>query len=254
MMTNEARNPVKGVQTSLDIIDALQEHDRVGVTALANELGISKGTVHCHLATLRQNGYVVKDAGKYRLGLRFIDVAHRVRDRHALYDLVTDEVDELAKKSGELALFTVEEQHKGICLYKASGEQAVRTQLYVGYRNNLYHTAVGKAILAYKPQSELNAILEATDFESLTNETITDEQALRDELEQVRETGFAYNREETIPGLVGVGAPIRNQDGGVYGAISVIGPTSRMSDDRLEEISELIYHTVNVIEINATSL
>ncbi|MFC6734127.1 IclR family transcriptional regulator [Haladaptatus sp. GCM10025893] len=113
---------------------------------------------------------------------------------------------------------------------------------------------MGKAILAYKPQSELNAILEATDFESLTNETITDEQALRDELEQVRETGFAYNREETIPGLVGVGAPIRNQDGGVYGAISVIGPTSRMSDDRLEEISELIYHTVNVIEINATSL
>ncbi|MFC6734126.1 helix-turn-helix domain-containing protein [Haladaptatus sp. GCM10025893] len=99
MMTNEARNPVKGVQTSLDIIDALQEHDRVGVTALANELGISKGTVHCHLATLRQNGYVVKDAGKYRLGLRFIDVAHRVRDRHALYDLVTDEVDELAKKA-----------------------------------------------------------------------------------------------------------------------------------------------------------
>jgi DNA-binding IclR family transcriptional regulator len=253
-MSNEARNPVKGVQTTLDIVDALQEHERVGVTELANVLGVSKGTAHCHLSTLRQNGYVVKDDGKYRLGLRFIDVAHCVRERHVLHDLVTEEVDEVAKKSGELALFTVEEQHKGICLYKASGENAVQTQLYVGYRNNLHHTAVGKAILAYKQEDELEAILEDIEFESLTPNTITDERQLREELEQVRETGVAYNREETIPGLVGVGAPIRDQKGGVYGAISVIGPTSRIVEERLDEISEMIYHAVNVIEINATAL
>lgn len=253
-MLNEARNPVKGVQTALDIVDALQENGRVGVTELAENVGVSKGTAHCHLSTLRENGYVVKEDGKYTLGLRFIDVAYHVRNRHNLYNLVTEEVDALAEKSGELALFTVEEQHKGICLYKESGENAVQTELHIGYRNTLYHTAVGKAILAYKPQEELDDIIDSTEFESLTENTITDEETFREELQQVRKTGFAYNHGETIPGLAGVGSPIRKQSGDVYGAISVIGPTSRMSDERLEEISEMLYHAVNVIEINATSL
>lgn len=253
-MANKARNPVKGVQTALDIVDALQERDSAGVTELAQELDLSKGTIHCHLSTLRENGYVVKEDGVYKLGLRFIDVAHHVRNRHDLYELVTDEVDILADKSGELAVFTVEEQQRGICLYKASGENAVQTELYIGYRNKLYHTAVGKAILAYKSQSEVEEILEETEFEPLTPNTITDADAFREELEGVRESGFAYNRGETIPGLAGVGAPIRKQNGDVYGAISVIGPTSRMTDERLEELSEMIYHAVNVIEINATSL
>lgn len=253
-MVNKARNPVKGVQTALDIVDALQDRNAAGVTELARELDLSKGTIHCHLSTLRENGYVVKEDGEYKLGLRFIDVAHHVQNRHDLYDLVTDEVDILAEKSGELAVFTVEEQQRGVCLYKASGENAVQTELYIGYRNDLYHTAVGKAILAFKPQSEVEDIFEETEFEALTPNTITDADELREELEGVRESGFAYNRGETIPGLAGVGAPIRKQNGDVYGAISVIGPTSRMTDERLEELSEMIYHAVNVIEINATSL
>lgn len=254
MTTNEASNPIKGVQRTLDIIDVLQERPRMGVTELADELGISKGTIHCHLSTLRQNGYVVKSGGKYKLGLRFLDVAHHVLSHHELYDLITDEVDELAEESGEVAMFTVEEQQRGICLHKASGEQAVQTELHVGYRNELYHTAVGKAILAFKPAADRDEIIEQTKFESLTPKTITDEETLREELDDVRASGFAYNRGETIPGLAGIGAPIRKQNGDVYGAISIIGPTSRMQDDRLETLSEMLHSTVNVIEINATSL
>jgi DNA-binding IclR family transcriptional regulator len=254
MTANQASNPIKGVQRTLDIIEVLQTRPRMGVTELADELGVSKGTVHCHLSTLRQNGYVVKSEGKYKLGLRFLDVAHHVLSHHELYDLITDEVEELAAESGEVALFTVEEQARGICLYKASGERAVQTELHVGYRNELYHTAVGKAILAFKPEADREAIIAETTLESLTPKTITDEATLREELAEVRETGFAYNRGETIPGLAGIGAPIRKQNGDVYGAISIIGPTSRMQDDRLEGLAEMLHSTVNVIEINATSL
>ncbi|KZN23290.1 MULTISPECIES: IclR family transcriptional regulator [unclassified Haladaptatus] len=251
---NEAKNPVKSTQTSLDIISALQKHERLGVTELADHLDISKSAAHCYLATLREYGYVVKDGEKYCLGLRFIDIAHHVRNRFDIYDLVSDEVDTLAEESGERALFTVEEQHQGICLYTTNGENAVQTELYIGYRNNLYHTAVGKAILAYKTDEELERFLDDVELEARTENTITDETQLREELAEIREKGFAYNREESIPGLVGVGVPIKKQDGGVYGAISVIGPTSRMDDDRLEQLSQIVYRAANVIEINATSL
>lgn len=250
----DARNPVKSVQTALELIDTIQQREEAGVTELADDVGLSKGTVHCHLATLEENGYVVKKDGRYRLGLRFIDIAHHIRNRVEIYDIVTDEVEKLAEKSGELALFTVEEQREGICLYKASGENAVQTELYVGYRNDLHHTAVGKAILAFKPQEEIDEILAQSDLHGLTEKTITNEDDLREELAEIRERGLAFNRGETIPGLVGAGAPIRNHEGDVYGAIAVIGPTSRMTDERLEEVSEMINHAVNVIEINATSL
>lgn len=253
-MRNDARNPIKAVQTALRIVEVLQTQEAMGVTELADEVGMSKGSMHCHLSTLRQQGYVVKDEEKYKLGLRFLDVAHHARSRFEIYDIVKDEVERLAGESGELALFTVEEQNQGVCLYRADGERAVQTELYVGYRNKLYHTAVGKAILAFKPEAEIDAYLAETDLEPLTDSTVTDKAALKSELTEVRETGFAYNRSETITGLTGVGAPIRNQDGSVYGAMSVIGPNSRMDDERLDRITSMLNHAVNVVEINATAL
>ena len=251
---NEAKNPVKAVQTALDIVDTLQENGPMGVTEIATHLRVSKATIHSHLSTLHQNGYVVRKDGTYRLGPHFLDMSHHVRDRFAIYDIVVDEVDTLAERSGELALFTVEEQGKGVCLYKASGDMAVQTELYVGYRNDLHHTAVGKAILAFMPRKRREELVRDLKFTRHTERTISDRAELREELDEVREHGIAFNREETIAGLVGAGKPVRAQDGGVYGAVSVIGPTSRMTDDRLDEISEMIHHAANVIEINSTSV
>ena len=251
----KAKNPVQAVQRTLEIIDVIQGNGGARVTEIADEVGISKGTVHCHLATLEESGYVINNGSEYELGLRFLDLAHHAKQRISIYDMTMSEVDTLAEESGEMALFTVEEDGEGVCLYKAEGEEAVQTEVYVGYRNELYHTAVGKAILAFMAPERRDNIIDNTEFEALTANTITSEAELREELKQIREERIAYNHEETINGLVGVGAPIRDQDGTIYGAVSLIGPVRRMGKDRLEnEITELIRRTVNIIEINITSL
>ncbi|MFC7230924.1 IclR family transcriptional regulator [Saliphagus sp. GCM10025308] len=251
----EAKNPVQAVQRSLAIVDMLRDTGGARVTEVAREIGVSKGTAHCHLATLEESGYVVNESGEYKLGLRFIDLAHYAKNRIDIYDIATTEVDALAEESGEMALFTVEEDGEGICLYTAQGAKAVQTEIYVGYRNALYHTAVGKAMLAFMPAKERDRLIQDMEFEAFTPNTITDEEALRTELETIRESGIAYNHGETIQGLVGVGAPIRDQDGTVYGAISIIGPVRRMDEERLEtEIPDMIRRAVNIIEINITSL
>lgn len=251
----QAKNPVQAVQRTIDIVDYLRDTGGARVTEIADEVGVTKGTAHCHLATLLQNGYAIKDGNEYKLGLRFMDLAHHAKNRIDIYDVTTTEVDTLAEESGEMALFTVEEGGKGVCMYIAKGEDAVQTEVYVGYRNGLYHTAVGKAILAFMPAEKRDQLIDEIEFEQITPNTITDEQRLRDELEQIRDDGVAYNHEETIQGLVGVGAPIRDQDDTVYGAISVIGPARRMSEERLNnEIPDLIHKASNIIEINITSL
>lgn len=154
-----------------------------------------------------------------------------------------------------MALFTVEEHGKGVCLYVAYGDRAVNTPLYVGHRSELHHTAVGKAILAHVPEPRAREIAAERGLEAKTEHTITDEERLFEQLEGVRTRGIAFNEGETIPGLVGVGAPIIDRDGEVLGALSIIGPLSRMDEDRFRrELPDMIMRSVNIVEINSTSL
>lgn len=250
-----SKNSVAAVRTSLRLVEALRRKEGAGVTELANELGVSKGTVHNHLSTLRDEDFVVKSGDVYHLGFRFLDIAHYVKRRVSIYDLVAKEVDQLAEKSGEMALYSVEEHGLAVCLYRALGDEAVQTPLYVGQRDTLHHTAVGKSILAHLPEERVREIIDEHGLERRTENTITEEDELLAQLEEIRDRGFAYNEEETIPGLVGIGAPVKNQDGELAGAISIIGPTSRLDhEDRYEELGEMITRSVNIIEINATSI
>lgn len=250
------KNAVAAVQTSLDILEVLQDRGNAGITEIANEVGLTKGTVHNHISTLSHNDYVVKtENDTYQLGLRFLDLAHHAKKRIDVYELARHEVDKLAQDSGEMALFTVEEHGIGICLYRSLGKESIETALHVGYRSHLHHTAVGKAILANLPRSRVEAIIERRGLPQLTEDTVTQPQKLYEELAQIRERGIAFNRGETIHGLVGAGAPVIGPRRTVAGAISIIGPSQRMSEERLNgEISNLIRRSINIIEINATSL
>lgn len=251
----DPKNAVNAVRTTLEILEALKEHGQMGITELANEIGVTKGTVHNHLSTLEHEDYVVKTEQAYQLGFRFLDLAHHAQRRVEIYDLVRQEVENIADKSGEMALYTQEEHGLGVCLYRSLGEDAVQTWLYIGHRSGLHHTAVGKAILAHMPRERVKQIIERRGLEAHTENTITEPEELFDELKEIRERGFAFNHEETIPGLVGVGAPIIDRHGDVAGAISIIGPKSRMDEDRLYgELPDMITRSINIIEINATSI
>ena len=247
---------IQAVQTSLAILEALKENQTAGVTEIAHAIGVTKGTAYNHLATLREEGYVVKtEADEYQLGLKFADLAYHAKARVPILSLARAEVEKLGEKSGEMALFTVEEHGLGVCLHVAYGEDAVTTPLHVGYRNTLHHTAVGKAILAHLPEEDVREIIDRRGLRQVTEHTITDEETLFEELADVRRRGIAFNEEETMHGLVGVGAPVIDQEGEVLGALSVIGPRSRFDEERFrQELPDMITRHVNIIEINLTSL
>ncbi|WP_435321030.1 IclR family transcriptional regulator [Haloarchaeobius sp. TZWSO28] len=247
---------IQAVERTFEIIDVLRETGGAGVTEISNRIGVSKGTVYNHLATLADDDYVVKDANdQYRLGLRFIDVAHNAMSEVSVLDLARTEVDKLAEKSSEIALFAVEEHGICVTLYVARGADAVQTSVYVGHRDHLHHTAVGKAILAHLPRERVDEIVDQRGLPGVTEHTISERDELERQLEEVRKRGIAFNEQETIPGLVGVGAPILNQTGDVMGALSIVGPFSRIDEDRFyQELPDMITRSVNLVEVNATSI
>ncbi|ADB63203.1 transcriptional regulator, IclR family (plasmid) [Haloterrigena turkmenica DSM 5511] len=243
---------IQAVGITLEIIDYLHEHDSARITEIANELGRAKGTIHCHLATLLEKEHVIKSGDEYQLSLRYLELGEGVKDRLGFYDVVTDELDELAEESGELVQFATEEHGRAVYLYKTGGDRAVQTASSIGKREYLHCLALGKAILAHTPRERVEEIIDRHGLKRYTPQTITDREELFDELEAVRERGYAFDEEEKIEGLHCVAAPVMAGEDEVLGAVSLSRPLSRMTGDQFkEEIPNMVTRSANVIEINA---
>lgn len=242
---------IDAVKTSIAIVEALQELDGAGVTELADHLGMAKGTVHSHLSTLQEEEFVVKEGDTYAISLRFLDFGRYAKDRVEHLDILEQELDALAEETGEVVQFLTEEYGRGVYLYKARGEFAVETASYVGQRTAIHCTALGKAILSRLPRPYVEWIIDYHGLPPRTDNTITDPEALFEELETIRKRGYSTDDEEILRGLRCVAAPVVKPDGDPLGAVSIAGPTSRMNGERFdEELPELITSTANVIEIN----
>ena len=249
---------LKTVETTLEVISALEDLDGAGVTEIADHLDLSKAAVHNHLSTLKANEFVVQADGEYRLGLRFTAVGEYVKHQQPLYQAGKAEVDSLAERTGEYAHLMAEEHGRGFHLHKAQGDKAVAKayhDLNLEKPYYLHHSAIGKAVLAHLSADRIEAVIDEYGLPAVTENTITSRERLHEELERVRERGYAVNDEEEIRGLRAVGAPIMTSERGLVGAVSVSGPLSRLKGDVFrEELPETVMQTANVIELNLETM
>jgi DNA-binding IclR family transcriptional regulator len=254
-MTSDRSTPpgsIGATETSFGIVEHLRETESAGVSEVADELGVSKSTAHNHLKTLSRLGYVVRTDDGYALSLKFLDLGDHARKRHALYHAAKGEMDDLAEAVGERGQVMVEENGRGVYIYQVKTDRAVQTDSHIGTTVDLHTTAVGKSYLAFCDEETRDRILD-DDLSGLTPETITDREALLDDLARIRERGHAFNDEERITGMRAVGAPIVSDELGVLGAISISGPTTRMNGEWYRrEVPETVKQAARIIGIRAT--
>ena len=249
--TNTGKRTIQSDKRLFGIIELLQERDGAGVTEIADALELAKSTVHGHLTTMEQSGYVVKRDNEYHIGLRFLDHGSYAKQSMALLKFARPKVKELAEETGERAWCVVEENGYGIYLEGVKGANAVQTYAHPGMRTHLHHLASGKAILSKMPNERVKEIIASNGMPRRTINTVTDIDELFDELEEIRSQGYACNTQESIDGVNAVGAPIYEESNGVHGALSVSGPAHRINEKYIHEtLSELILGVTNEIEIN----
>lgn len=250
-MTDDKTLPVRATQTSFKIIETLRQDRRASVRGLATQLSIPKSTVHDHLRTLTEMGYVVKTDGVYRPSMRFLEIGGESRKRMPIYRIAKPEIQKLAMETGDHANLMVEENGYGIFLYKSEGQRTVNLDTYAGMRVHLHTTALGKSMLAFMSEERRRSILDRHGLPRVTEHTISDEQTLRAEFDEIRERGYAVDDEERVKGMRCVAAPVVDNDGTVLAAVSVSSPKSRMQGDRFEsDVPNTVQSTVNVIEVN----
>lgn len=254
MAQSSGKRTIKSVGNTCEMLRCLQNRGSATVSELSETSGLSPGTVHTHLATLKEYGLVRQEEACYSLGTQLVSLGKCAQNRSKLYQSSKREIDRVAAETGESVHLLVENRGESVFLYDAYGDDAVGTKHHIESQetpsNHMHCYASGKAILAHLPREERNRVLDQIDFSSLTSKTITSRRELEQVLETVKSRGYAINDEEEIRGIRAVGVPILN-DQVPIGAVSISGPRSRFQDEKLHDtLSETVTTLSNVIELN----
>jgi DNA-binding IclR family transcriptional regulator len=246
---------IKSVTNACRLIEHLQRFERGSVTELAEATGLSPGTTHTYLATLREENYVMKDGTSYRLGPKLLTLGEYVRNHSDIYRAAKEQIEKLADETGESVHLIIEHDGQLFALYERFGRNAVGVEYHDRKReqplNHLHCTAAGKAILAEMSESEVRAILHERGMPQNTEQTITDGDTLIEELAEIRERGYSFVDEEQMSGIRAVGAAIVLSKTGPVGAVAVSGPTARLKSEKFRnEFPEKVMQAANICEVN----
>jgi len=253
------RAAVKTTQTSLDVLEALRDLDGARVVEVADELGLAKSTAHAHLTTLERNGYLLKEEGRYYLGLRFLNFGEYARERWTGFEHIKSAVAELTERTEEECDFvaedhgrvtTIEESyHKWVKYGGSMNGPSKEYRARIGSYYHIHSTASGLAILAAYPEARVEEIIDQWGLPGRTEYTITDREALFEELARIRDRGYAVDDQGYTEGMRSVGKAVHTPDGTVLGALSVSGPTYRIDGTVLErKIPETLIDVVDSLE------
>lgn len=233
---------VQVLERAVDILQVLSE-DSHELTAgeVAERLSLHKSTIHRLLTVLDQHRLIRRNAetGRYTLGLRLFEFGTRAVRGLQLRDQAQPHLDQLARETGETAHICVFDRGEMVSLAYAEGSRSLRMPATVGRRTPAYCSAVGKAMLAFLPETVVDDVA-ARPLRPCTEKTLVTREALLADLRLVRLRGYAIDNEEIEKGLRCVGAPVWNYSGEVAAAVSVAGPAFRITRTRVPGIARAV--------------
>ena len=211
------------------LLDFLEGPNSLGVSALARDLGLSKAVVHRILQTLVQRGLLEPDPGnrEYRLGPSAAALGARALRGLDLRVTAMPVLRELQRSTGETTTISAHVPGGRVYLDQVESAREIKMTVELGRRFPLHAGSSGTCILAFLPDTEVEAVL-AGPLDLLTHRTIVDTARLRQRISDVRVHGFACSEGERQEGAGSVAAPVFGVDGLVKGAISVCGPADRV--------------------------
>lgn len=232
--TAQSRGAVKTVDRLVRILDCFSaEQPSWSLSDLSVHLGLPKSTLHRFLVSLESHGILHRDPGDKRwcLGYRLFVWGSLAVESTGLRHIARPVMRDLVAGTGETVFLTAYHDQEVICIEKVETGRPVRMTLDVGRRQFPHAGASCKALMAYLPEEEIQAIVRDKGLPKLCTNTITDPAELVAELARIRQHGYAESQEETDLSAWGVAAPIYGRTGEIVAAIGVAGPTSRFTGE-----------------------
>ena len=232
----------------MEILASSQEPMRL--IDIATNLKYNTSTTLRFLNSLEQNGYVYKDTRtlRYQMTYKICNLAYQISSHSDLIKIASAPLRLLSHSLKECVCLAICQDYSVIFVSVADApEQILKTTQRVGALAPMHCTGVGKILLSEFSPSDLDELIRAKGLEPFTANTITTKAALSQELELIRRRGYSYDNEEFEIGARCVAFPVRNHSGRIIAAMSVTGPSSRLTDAFIDSNFRLISDTVNSI-------
>lgn len=240
----------KSLYKALQILNCFTRKKELGVTEISEELGLYKSNVHNILDTFKKLEYVEQneETGKYRLGIAVARLSRALGDSFSITKIALPYMQEIANISNERVYLGIPRGDEVFYLdatYPSNDIQMMRSLL--GETAKMYCTGIGKAMMAYLPAGRVEGYLKEP-LERFTETTIADPEKLREELQLIRNRGYAIDNMEHELGVKCVGVPIFDKNGNIYAAMSISGPSLRFTDERIEELYKMMKTYIRIIQ------
>jgi IclR family acetate operon transcriptional repressor len=214
----------------------------MGVSDLAQRLSLHKSTVHRFVVNLEAAGLLERNrtTSRYRLGLRIFELGSQVLAQMNLWEEAPPFLEGLVRDTGETGHLAIFDGGEAIYIEKVEARRALRIPSAIGRGYPAHATSLGKALLAHQSPHVIEAVIAERGLARCASRTICEREQLLDELERVRQVGYAIDDEEYEEGLRCIGAPIVGHTGTVVAAIGIGGPVTRVTPDRVRELGQVV--------------
>ena len=237
------RYRIQAIERAVSILNVFStDEPELGVTEIADRVGLHKSTVHRFMVNLDAAGLVERNprSGRYRLGLHIFELGGLVMQRMNLWDEALPFLEGLVRDTGETGHLAVLDGGEAIYIERVEARRPLRVPSAIGRGYPAHATNLGKVLLADLPRERVVEIVATHGLTPYTRNTITELSELEAELERIRARGYAIDDEEYDEGLRCIGAGVRDHSGRVVSALGIGGPVTRITPERVEELSRLV--------------
>ncbi|MBS4022458.1 MAG: IclR family transcriptional regulator [Dethiobacter sp.] len=247
-----SKGSIQSVARALSILNLLIERNDIGITELALELGVPKGTVHGLVKTLEEFGYLEQniDNKKYRYGSELLKIGFTSIRRIELRKIAMERAQKLCNELSETV-------HVGLLLGGmvviiarcTPSHPSFMLMPEVGLSIPPHCTAMGKVLLSEMPEDKLSEILNKNALEKYTPHTVVELNKIRENLKKIKDNGFCVSHQEALIGLSCTAAPIRDHSGKIAASISISTSTEQLlcQEGKLEKFVEKIINSAAYI-------
>ncbi|WP_051182108.1 IclR family transcriptional regulator [Nocardia vinacea] len=222
---------IGAVDNVLRLLALFNESPKIRVNEASRAMGLSRSTVHRMLTTLSYHQFVEQDefSRAYQPGPALIDIGLAVLQNIEIRVVARNALLRLRDEIGETVHLGLLRGAEVVFIDSVESQQTVRTGSRIGWTLPSHATAAGKAMLAQLDDAEVDKIYPDEALEPATTATLQSKSVLREQLEEIRQRGYAVNDGESEPDVGAVAAAVRDRDGRVRGAVSVTAPRARAS-------------------------
>jgi DNA-binding IclR family transcriptional regulator len=254
----QIRRSESGIQVlhkTLDVLEAIKNSPSgLSLAAVTRAVGLPKPTVYRIASTLESRGYLDRThAGGYQVARKLLELQRSDTDEQLLIRLAQPVMQKLVDDCQETVNLGVLDAGEVVVVGTIESPQGIRMSSKIGNRRYLHSTALGKVLLSGLPERELQRLIGIKGLPRLTPTTMTTLAALKEDLELIRQRGYSVDNEENESNGRCIGAPVFGPYGRMVGALSISGPTFRMTLEHAHSLAGLLIDACRAVTRKLTS-